>query len=266
MAKIRERAPRFLPEWVRQRIEVNVFHLFDFMEKAGAAHDADALVLDAGSGEGRFYQEFAHTRYIGIDLAVGDETWDYTKLDAVSELSALPFATGTFDSVLCTQVLEHVQEPYLVLAELCRVLKTGGCLYLSCPQSWHQHQKPHDYFRYTSFGLRYLLDKAGYDVSELTPMGGYFWYLSFQLQNMNYWVFPRDRRYRLLTLPFWLMGAFLFQLVLPLILFYLDPLDRAKDETFGYTCRAEKRSLDETLLASEKSEKENFVERQSVSG
>ena len=243
MAKIRERAPRFLPEWVRQRIEVNVFHLFNFMERSGAAYTSDDLVLDAGAGEGRFYDEFAHTRYIAVDLAVGDETWDYTRLDAVSELSALPFAAGTFDAVLCTQVLEHVQEPYLVLADLCRVLKPRGRLHLACPQSWHQHQKPHDYFRYTSFGLRYLLDKAGYEVVELTPMGGYFWYLSFQVQNFNHWLYPKEGIFRILTLPLQLVTAVLTQLVLPLILFYADRFDKVKDETFGYACIAEKRAI-----------------------
>lgn len=210
MAKIRERALRFLPEWVRKRIEVNVFRLFDFMKEKGRHHGSDDLILDAGAGEGRFYPEFVHTRYVAVDLAVGDAHWDYSRLDGVSELVRLPFPENTFDGVLCTQVLEHVPEPYLVLQELNRVLKPGARLYLSCPQSRYQHQKPYDFFRCTAFGLHYLLNKAGFHILELASKGGYFWFLSFQL-------------------------------VAPLLLFYPDPLDRINDVTFGYTCVAEKR-------------------------
>ena len=240
MAKRRERAPTILPEWVRKRVEVNVYHLFDKMEQAGAAYGPDTLVLDAGSGQGRFKAEFEHTRYVGVDLAVGDATWDYTALDTISNLVRLPFDDDLFDVVLCTQVLEHVPEPQRVLNELSRVLKPGGKLYLSAPQSWHQHQKPHDYYRYTSFGLRYLLTSAGLEVEELLPMGGYFWFLSFQLQNLNYWVFPRGMKGRRWTWPLRGLFALLFQVITPMILYYLDPLDRIQDETFGYVCTAVK--------------------------
>lgn len=197
-------------------------------------------MLDAGAGQGRFRPVLAHTRYIGVDLAVGDTTWDYSRLDVISDLTHLPFGQSTFDAVLCTQVLEHVSEPLLVLQEIARVLKPGGRLFLSAPQSWPQHQKPYDFFRYTSFGLRHLFAKAGLHPESIRPMGGYFWFLSFQLQNINYWLFPKGMRGRIWTWPLRALFGLIFQLILPLILYYLDPLDRIKDETFGYLCIAVK--------------------------
>ncbi len=246
--KPRTRAHRYLPEWIKRRIEVNVYKLYDFMGKMGAATPPEALVLDAGAGEGRFKPEFEHTRYIGVDLAIGDVNWNYTNLDSICDLKALPFPNDTFDVTLCTQTLEHVNEPALVLNEIARVLKPGGKLYLSVPQSWHQHQKPYDFYRYTSFGLRYLFTKVGLNVIHIEPMGGYFWSLSFLLQQMNYWLFPRGMKLRQLTWPLRAFNGFVFELLLPLILFYLDPLDRIKDETFGYICIAQKpvNALDST--------------------
>jgi len=69
-------------------------------------------------------------------------------------------------------------------------------------------------------------------------MGGYFWFLAFQLQNMNYWLFPRGMKGRRWTLPLRVANAVLFQLLLSLTLYYFDRFDRTKDETFGYVCVA----------------------------
>lgn len=230
------RLPRVVPMWLRRRIEIDNTTLLDFVGRMAASVPAGARVLDAGAGEGRYRSDFAHTRYVGVDLAVGDAGWDYHALDALGSLIELPFRNGTFDAVMCAQVLEHVPEPRRVLQEIARVLKPGGRLFLTAPQSWHQHQKPHDYYRYTSFGLRYLFEQAGLQVQSLQPMGGYFWYLSFQLQNINYWLFPRGMRGRKWTFPLRALFSVIFQLVFPFIFYYLDRLDQQKDETFGYTC------------------------------
>ena len=238
MAKHRDPLPKFFPAWMQRRVEVDNYRLYEFMAQAGASLSAEARGLDAGAGEGKYCEDLAHTRYVGVDLSVGDAAWDYSNLDALANLVALPFCEASFDAAVCTQVLEHVPEPAQVLAELYRVLRPGGRLFLSVPQSWYQHQKPHDYYRYTSFGMRYLLEKAGFEVQAIEDMGGYFWYLSFTLQHVNYWLFPRGMRGRWLTLPLRALFAFLFELVVPLLLFPLDALDRVKDETFGYTCIA----------------------------
>jgi len=238
----RDRLPSILPAWARERIEVNLYELKRFVQRAGQALPDGALVLDAGAGEGRFKAYFARQRYIGVDLAVGDTNWDYSDLDAVADLLRLPFADATFEATVCTQTLEHVTEPAIVLRELARVLQPGGRLYLTAPQSWHQHQKPHDYFRYTSFGLRHLMEGAGLQVETIRPLGGYFWFLSFQLQMLIHWAVPKPtaRWKRACLWPLKLVLGLIFQAFLPLLLFYLDRLDRVKDETFGHACVAVK--------------------------
>lgn len=240
MSKRGERVPSWIPEWLKRRIEVDIYALRDFGEQIGTTVAQGAYVLDAGAGEGQFRSNLTHARYIGVDLAVGDAKWDYSGLDAISDLVSLPFKGEAFDAAVCTQVLEHVPEPLQVLQEIHRVLRPGGHLFLSVPQSWHQHQKPYDFYRYTSYGLQYLLDQAGMRVQSLVPIGGYFWFLSFQLQNINFWLFPRGMPGRRWTWPLRAFLGLLFQLALPAALFHLDRLDRQKDETLGYLCIATK--------------------------
>ena len=235
-----ERLPRFVPQWLKRRIETDIFLLYDFAAEAGASIPAGSLVLDAGAGEGRFKEDFSHTLYFATDSTVGDQAWDYTNLDVLSDLILLPFGSHVFDAVFCSQVLEHVAEPLSVTREISRVIKPGGRLYLTAPQSWPQHQKPNDFFRYTSFGLRHLFNRAGLRTESIKPMGGYFWYLSFQLQNINFWLFPSGMPGRKWTWPIRGLFGLVFQLFLPLILYNLDSLDRQKDETLGYLCIAHK--------------------------
>lgn len=153
----------------------------DFVRRAAALCPAGARVLDAGAGECIYAPLFEGRRYVATDRGVGDAGWDYAKLDALADLERAPFRSGAFDAVLCTETLEHVARPGRVLAELGRVLRPGGTLALSVPFLHPVHQAPHDYYRYTPYGLRHLLAEAGFDRVEVTPSGGYFTYLRDQL-------------------------------------------------------------------------------------
>lgn len=157
----------------------------DFVRRAAAQAPPGARVLDAGAGECIYRPLFDGRRYVSTDRGVGDAGWDYTKLDALADLERAPFEVGAFDFVLCTETLEHVARPGLVLAELRRVLKPGGTLALSVPFLHPVHQAPHDYFRYTPYGLRHLLAEAGFAQVEVTAAGGYFTYLADQLSDFG---------------------------------------------------------------------------------
>src|SRR5581483_4352526 len=139
-----------------------------------------ALVLDAGAGECPHAPLFAHTRYVKLDRGIGDAAWDYSRVDVLADVQALPFASGTFDAVINIQVLEHVREPDDPVAEMARVLKPGGQLILTTVQCWEIHQHPNDFFRFTRYGLSYLFEKAGLE-SRVEALGGLFWLLGFRL-------------------------------------------------------------------------------------
>ena len=186
-------------------------------------------VLDAGAGEGTYRSCFTRQSYIGVDLGIGDAAWNYSELDAVADLQALPFRSGTFDAAVNIVTLEHVREPACVLAELSRVLRTGGRLLLVVPHEWEEHQQPHDFFRYTRYGVRHLLERAGFSEIRVEPVGGYFRLLSRRLLN-GIQFFPGP----LAILAGLLLGP--PALIAPLF----DGLDRNKNFTLGFVCSARK--------------------------
>ena len=68
-------------------------------------------MLDAGAGERVHARYFARQRYVAVDLAVGDADWNYGKLDAIADLTALPFPSDCFAACINIVTLEHVREP-----------------------------------------------------------------------------------------------------------------------------------------------------------
>jgi len=191
-------------------------------------------VLDAGSGEGQYRHALARQRYCGVDLAVGDAAWDYSRIDVLADLTALPFRDGTFSAAIHIVTIEHLKEPGRALEEMARVLASGGRLLIAAPHEWEVHQAPHDYFRYTRYGLAYLLETSGFEVCELRAAGGYFRLLARRLLN-GLQFFTGGVRWL-----FFLPAAILLvppALILPL----LDALDRDRNFTLGYLCTARKR-------------------------
>lgn len=151
--------------------------------------DADMLVLDAGAGHGPYRELFDHARYEAADFAQLKTA--YTPLDYVCDLSDVPVDDDHFDRILFNQVLEHVPDPRVVLAELHRVLKPGGRLLCTCPLFYEEHQKPYDYYRYTKYALRMLFEEAGFEVERLEWMEGYFGTVAHQFHQM-YRYLPTD--------------------------------------------------------------------------
>ena len=214
-----------LPKPLRRHILHFEVETQDAVAAFARALPAGVRILDAGSGEGQYAHYFARQRYCGVDLAVGDAAWDYSRLDAVADLTALPFRAGTFDAAIHMVTLEHLREPGLALAEIARVLAPGGRLLLAAP---------HDYFRYTRFGLQYLLEKAGLESIEMRAVGGYFRLLARRLLNGLQFFTGGLRWAGFIPAAILLVPP---ALVLPLF----DALDRERNFTAGYICTARKR-------------------------
>jgi SAM-dependent methyltransferase len=136
---------------------------------------ARGRILDAGAGTTAYAPVLLKLASEYISLDISDER---AKPRIVGSLLALPFSDGSFDTVFCSQVLEHVPEPKIALRELQRILVPGGVLILTAPHLAYLHNEPHDYFRFTRHGLAHLCIAAGLQVEEIRPAGGLLSFLA----------------------------------------------------------------------------------------
>ena len=105
----------------------------------------------------------------------GDLTREHTDLNVVFDVTqGLPFADATFDTLFCCSVLEHAPEPWGALSEMYRVLVPGGIAIVSLPFLLHLHDEPHDYYRFTRYGIEHLAERAGFQVAQSVVNGGLF--------------------------------------------------------------------------------------------
>ena len=127
-------------------------------------------VLDAGCGR-RPYAEF-YSDYTGLEF--DRARYADAPADVWGSGMELPFRDKAFATVFSSQVLEHVPEPWRMVAEMARVLEPGGHLILTAPHIWGLHEVPQDYFRFTCYGLEHLARRAGLQPIEVRPMAGYW--------------------------------------------------------------------------------------------
>ena len=107
---------------------------------------------------------FKNGQYTGIDVEDSGRPINMKKPDYFYNGIKFQFSDEVFDRVICTQVLEHVPDPLLLLKEMARVCKRGGAVIISLPFVYPEHEQPFDYFRFTRFGITELLEKAGMKV------------------------------------------------------------------------------------------------------
>ena len=180
------------------------------------------VTYDLGCGEAPYKIWFLQyvDKYIGVDWS---ESPHDIQADIVASLNnILPIKDKVADTVLSFSVLEHLSDPQLMLNEAYRILKPGGALILQVPWQWWIHEAPYDFFRYTLYGLRLLLERAGFSEVNVQPQAGFFTMITMKL---NYFSLRFIRGPRILQYPikiflglFWYTG----QKVAPL----LDKFDR----------------------------------------
>jgi SAM-dependent methyltransferase len=127
-------------------------------------HLITGRVLDVGCGTKPYQGLFDNvSQYVGLDIE-RPRSSERGAADVLYDGGQFPFPDNHFDSVLCSQVLEHIFDPPKFLSEIHRVLKPRGVVILTVPFIWDEHETPWDYGRYTSFGLRHLLEAHGFEI------------------------------------------------------------------------------------------------------
>lgn len=132
---------------------------------AGSSHQLAGRLLDVGCGSKPYRRLFSAAAYVGLDID-SETARRRAVADAFYDGKTFPFLDGEFQAVLCNQVLEHVFHPDEFVREIRRVLAPGGKLLLTVPFVWDEHEQPWDFARYSSFGLRALLERNGFRVLE----------------------------------------------------------------------------------------------------
>lgn len=201
-----------------------------------ARNFARGLILDIGCGL-RPYEAILRenaTNYIGLDLPVSP---DKSHQDVTGDAAYLPLKSGSFDTVLAFELMEHLPDPNRFLAEVARVLRNGGALILSVPFMHPLHEEPRDFFRFTPYGLRILLERQGFSIKYIKARG-YWWSVvmgSFIPQSLYESANPLDqygqRQYRTIRTALILPFCALFQI----IGYTLDRItSHAPEYTLGY--------------------------------
>ena len=131
----------------------------------------DGRLMDFGCGSKPYRSLFHVAEYIGVDFENPGHPHLNEQIDVFYDGKHIPFEAGSFDSIFCSEVLEHVFNPDEVLRELHRVLKVGGKILITCPFAISEHEAPNDFARYSSYGLLHLLEKHGFEVLELDKIG-----------------------------------------------------------------------------------------------
>jgi SAM-dependent methyltransferase len=136
-------------------------------------HHLTGKLMDFGCGSMPYKSLFKVDEYIGVDFDKPGQPHKNKLVDMIYDGKRIPIESNHFDSILATEVIEHIFNIDEVLLELNRVLKPNGKILVTCPFVWDEHEIPFDYARYTHFSLRYLFEKSGFEILVLAKSGNY---------------------------------------------------------------------------------------------
>lgn len=172
---------------------------------AAIAGNARGDCLDAGSGRSPYKTMLLQNAERVISVDVEDRSGN---TDVIADIQEMPqLEDASFDTILCSQVLEHVPRPADALREFARVLRPDGILILTVPHLSVIHEAPHDYYRYTQYGLASLCEQTDLRVTRINATGGLWCFL---LHGWSACLLSSLGSVPLLRWPMWLLNYLLF--------------------------------------------------------
>jgi SAM-dependent methyltransferase len=166
---VSSRAARYRPPHRKAAADRVLYNQLSNALAGAAATHAHGRLLDVGCGTKPWAPLFApHVdEHVGADHHAAAGT-----PDVIADAYGVPFDDASFDTVLLTEVLEHLEEPVRALREAHRLLRPGGAAIVTTPLFFPLHEEPRDFFRYTPFGLEHVLRAAGFEDVEVRPLSG----------------------------------------------------------------------------------------------
>jgi len=216
-----------------------IFSLINPALKEKIRKYASGSMLDIGCGE-KPYKEIAApfvTEHVGVDHE--DTLHDKSNIDLFGNAYTIPVEDRRFDIILCTDVLEHLEEPGDALKEAFRILKPNGYAIYTVPLFWHLHEEPRDFYRYTKYGLKYLFEKNGFEVVEIEALSGFVVMFS---QELVYFL-QLFRRGGKLNPLWWIIPP--ISLIIQAIAYVLNKIDPTEQFTAEYICVVKKPAIKE---------------------
>lgn len=149
--------------WGRKRLDDAI------RDHAGLAH---GVLLDVGCGTKPFEKLFRPyvERYIGLEYSP-ESGYRGNMADFCGDAGSLPLADASVDSILCTEVMEHVPHPENTIAEFSRALRPGGVIIATAPFVYPVHDA-YDFFRFSPDGLKVIMERYGLKIEEIKPLSG----------------------------------------------------------------------------------------------
>jgi SAM-dependent methyltransferase len=125
-------------------------------------------LLDVGCGKQPYRSYFGHVK----SHKACDFDGNRGEVDFACPAHQIPLPDESLDSILCTEVLEHVPDALAVWREFHRLLRPGGKVLLTTPMYWPAHELPYDFHRFPEHGLRHLVSESGFELKAIIPRGG----------------------------------------------------------------------------------------------
>jgi len=186
-----------IPNFMRPGVgNKNLENREEWLEKTLLKIPENSRILDAGAGELRYKKFCTHLDYVSQDFGqyngqgngagLHTQTWDNTRLDIVSDITAIPLPDASFDAVMCIEVFEHIPQPVKAIEEFARLTKPNGYLVITAPFCSLTHFAPyHFYTGYNTYFYEKHLAENNFKILEIERNGNYFEYIAQEIWRVN---------------------------------------------------------------------------------
>ena len=217
----------------RMLLDLQILTIYKEVKKQLPTYKGNVLDIGCGQSPYKFLLNEKETRYFGIDIVAANE-FGYNNPDITAfDGKNIPFADNTFDAVICTEVLEHVQEFQYLIDEIHRTTKKNADIIVTIPWSARYHYIPYDYFRYTPSSLKTMFSKFS-DI-KIKNRGTDFSVIGSKIIVAFFRGFFPDRWWKYIFLPFYLIGLPI--LIVAIIIAHLSLVFNigSADDPLGYS-------------------------------